>query len=183
MFITLTYQDLIPLLKATGSTEKLIESISFLRLENSLSGEKKEQLLEQIVIKPMDTEEGQIVSVLKKKNNAECIFFNNKKHSCEIYENRPLACQIFPIGLTEVGKRKAISWNSLAKNICPGINTGEELSKLYLKQISLTAEEYIRETNNKIEIINQETKKKEKKLTSKEGLLTLLLLSDKFHKK
>jgi hypothetical protein len=89
---------------------------------------------------------------------------------------------MFPIGLTKINDRKAISWNALAKNICPGINKGEILSEVHLKEISKTADEYIRETNNKITIINQETKKKVKKLTSKEGLLTLLLLSDQFHK-
>ncbi|MHA2336052.1 MAG: YkgJ family cysteine cluster protein [Candidatus Hodarchaeales archaeon] len=184
MFITLTYHDLIPLLGATKSTKSLIDSVSFLRLEKTITGGEKEQLLEQLVIRPMKTEEGEVIPVLKKKKeNSECIFYNNSNHSCKIYDNRPLACQLFPIGLTEINKRKAVSWNTLAKDICPGINKGENISESSLKLLSKKAEEYIKDTNEKIDIINQETNNKGKKITSKEGLLTLLLLSDQFHKK
>jgi hypothetical protein len=89
---------------------------------------------------------------------------------------------MFPLGLSEIDQRKAISWNTLAKKICPGIDKGEEITLDYLKELSERAEEYIADTNNIIDIINEETKKKGETFKAKEGILTLLLLSNQYHK-
>ena len=183
IYITLTYQDLIPLLRATNSTENFLDSISYLRIEKTMKGEKRKQLLDQLVIHPLETTEGDVIPVLKKKQGTtQCIFYNSENHACNIYENRPLACQMFPIGLSEVNERRVITWNSLATKMCPGINKGEEMILEYLKKLTEKAEEYITDTNFKIDVINEETKRKSEKIKSKEGILTLLLLSHEYHK-
>ncbi|MFW9928018.1 MAG: YkgJ family cysteine cluster protein [Candidatus Thorarchaeota archaeon] len=178
LFITLTIDDLIPLLKSTLSLEKLINNVSFLKLDDSLSNGDKKQISSQLVIRPIKTKDGEIVPILKKKfNNAECVFYDTQTHSCSIYENRPMACQIFPLGFTEISGKKAVSWNGLGLKICPGINQGEELPIAYLKSLIENANRNIEETNKKIDIINSETEKSEKLLTAKEALWTLLLIA------
>ena len=57
IYITLTYQDLIPLLRATKTTESFLDSISYLRIEKKMKEEKRKQLLNQLVIHPLDKKE------------------------------------------------------------------------------------------------------------------------------
>lgn len=42
-----------------------------------------------------------------------CVFYNSKKHRCKIYEKRPIACRMYPLGVSPDGSAK-VSPN------CPG---------------------------------------------------------------
>ncbi len=49
-----------------------------------------------------------------------CVFYNKKKHKCRIYDKRPIACQMFPMGV-----KPDMSFK-FSQN-CPEINKGISL--------------------------------------------------------
>jgi Fe-S-cluster containining protein len=47
-----------------------------------------------------------------------CAFYNVKKHKCSIYDKRPLACKMYPMGVTA---NNTIRYS----DSCPGLNTDD----------------------------------------------------------
>ena len=66
---------------------------------------------------------------LKEFSNGDCVFFDNKQRSCQIYEHRPAQCRTWPFWSSNLKSKK--TWEQTCKD-CPGSGTG----KLYsLEQI------------------------------------------------
>jgi hypothetical protein len=178
IMITLTHEDLLMLLQAVQSPEKLESVISFLKFEENLDQDIKNAVKEQLIINGIKTTEGELIPILKKKKeNSECIFYDRNTHNCQIYPYRPLACRMFPLGFTNIAGRKAITWNSMGLNICPGINKGQEIEKEEMKNLIIVAERAISTTNKIIESINAEALEKQNLLSSKEAVLMLLYVA------
>ena len=53
----------------------------------------------------MKGKNGRMVEVIRRKRNGSCMFFNEEKGKCRIYELRPSDCRLFPLCLAvEDGK-------------------------------------------------------------------------------
>lgn len=42
---------------------------------------------------------GKTLKTIKKRNNSECVFWDNNKKKCAIYKNRPFDCMVFPFDI------------------------------------------------------------------------------------
>lgn len=66
---------------------------------------------------------------LKEFSNGDCVFFDNEKRNCQIYEYRPAQCRTWPFWGSNLKSKE--SWAQTCQD-CPGSGTG----KLYsLEQI------------------------------------------------
>ena len=138
-----------------------------------------EELLDKLVLPPILSTEGEILPVLRKKNeNPECIFYDSSNHACTIYKYRPLACRNFPLGFAEIDGKKTLTWNELGKEICPGINKGEDLTKEQLKGVINETETILKDFKTIVEQLNVEAVNNNP-LTPQEILYTLIYISSK----
>ena len=63
-------------------------------------GKSNEEFIETIQVK------GKLIKTLKKKQGTtNCIFWNEKKNCCSIYNHRPFDCKIFPFDIIKVGTK------------------------------------------------------------------------------
>jgi len=63
-------------------------------------GKASENYLDYTMIK------GRTVKIIKKKKNStHCIFWDEKKEQCSIYQSRPFDCQMFPFDIVAVGDK------------------------------------------------------------------------------
>lgn len=179
IWITLTHEDLFRLLSITNTPEDLQKIVSFLKIDSDMTKTDHEELLNKLVLPPVLSTEGEVIPVLRKKNeNPECIFYDSSNHACTIYDYRPLACRNFPLGFTEFAGKKAITWNELGKEFCPGINKGEELTKEQLKSLIKETETIMKNFKTIVEEINIEAINNNP-LTPQEILYTLIYISSK----
>ncbi|HMO12683.1 MAG TPA: YkgJ family cysteine cluster protein [Pirellulaceae bacterium] len=65
---------------------------------------------------------------LKEYANGDCIFFDNKRRNCKVYQDRPRQCRTWPFWDSNI--RTPEAWEHTCK-ICPGSGTG----KLYSLEV------------------------------------------------
>ena len=58
---------------------------------------------------------------LKEFSNGDCVFFDNEKRSCQIYEHRPMQCRTWPFWGSNLQTPE--TWEQTCKD-CPGSGTG-----------------------------------------------------------
>lgn len=59
---------------------------------------------------------------LKEYSNGDCVFFDNKKRSCEVYEARPRQCRTWPFWDSNLKSPK--TWEQTCQE-CPGSGQGK----------------------------------------------------------
>ncbi len=90
--VNLTYSDILRLhWDLEYDLNRLMEIIGFYIFENDLTDEQRNQL----VVPPIQTEQGPAFIALRKRTNGRCIFLNHK-NQCSIYHARPDICRTFP---------------------------------------------------------------------------------------
>jgi Fe-S-cluster containining protein len=62
--------------------------------------------------------------------NGDCIFFDNLRRSCQVYEARPRQCRTWPFWSSNISSPQ--SWQEIADR-CPGCNLGPIISLHDLK--------------------------------------------------
>ncbi len=58
---------------------------------------------------------------LSEYDNGDCVFFDNEKRKCTVYEDRPRQCRTWPFWDSNL--RSEAAWRSTCE-ICPGSGTG-----------------------------------------------------------
>ncbi|MHA1939665.1 MAG: YkgJ family cysteine cluster protein [Candidatus Thorarchaeota archaeon] len=85
-------------------------------------------------ISTVRTENGRAYAAIRKLENNECIFLSDDL--CMIHQIRPGVCKSFPFVFHE--KDGSTTWGlSAMKEICPGLNTGPEVTTGELEDVSL----------------------------------------------
>ena len=172
ILITLTCQDLPQIVAAQGGVQGLLEAVAFAKIDQDGQFSKKSDLQEQLVISPINTSDGSVIPVLKKRQGGfECIFYDSTTHTCQIYDKRPLTCQSFPIRLATFSGRRILTWNTLGATFCPGIGKGPPLSAKVLKAIATKTQSAVDTTNEVIQHINLEAEVKKNPCLPKKFLL------------
>lgn len=58
-------------------------------------------------------------------SNGDCVFFDNDRRSCQLYEARPRQCHTWPFWSSNLSSPQ--SWQDIADR-CPGCNRGPNIS-------------------------------------------------------
>ncbi len=123
--VNLTYNDVLRMQwEKNYSLEDFLKYIGFYVFDNI----PNENQLTQMVIPPIQTQNGPAFVGLKKKDNGKCIFLNSK-NKCSIYSARPSICRTFPFNfhtITDKEKMHKIdiemNYTEKALEFCPGID-------------------------------------------------------------
>lgn len=99
--------------------DELLEITSFYLFNESSYSE----IAEKMVIPPINTERGKSFIALRKKEDGQCIFYNQEKKKCRIYSIRPNFCRTFPFSFRMLENKKIeILITEKGKQYCPGLN-------------------------------------------------------------
>jgi len=60
-------------------------------------GKEEDEYVEDIIVSGLS-----VKSLKKKKNSTNCIFWDEKKKLCTIYEDRPFDCKMFPFDIMKI---------------------------------------------------------------------------------
>ncbi|MHA1577121.1 MAG: YkgJ family cysteine cluster protein, partial [Candidatus Thorarchaeota archaeon] len=114
----------------TLSADEIVKALDFYILE---SNEEIPDGLKHIP--QVNTERGPAFVAIKKSENGDCVFLDEKL--CMIHPIRPAACISFPFFFDNEGT-EGMSWGlSALKDICPGIGVGPVVSQSYLRETGL----------------------------------------------
>lgn len=99
--------------------DELLEITSFYLFNESPNSE----IIDKMVIPPINTERGKSFIALRKKVDGHCIFYNQEKEKCRIYSIRPCFCRTFPFSFRLLENDKIeILITEKGKQYCPGLN-------------------------------------------------------------
>ena len=91
--VNVTFQDLLRIKNGLNLTiDETLVILGFYMFDKRPSKEN----LKKMVIPPIETENGLAFIGLFKKENGECIFYNDQEKKCKIYNLRPNFCRTFP---------------------------------------------------------------------------------------
>ena len=136
MLITVTGSDITRISAALGlSPEETMRTLDFY----VVATENETPVGLQGIPSPM-TERGYAFIALKKMENGDCVFL--KDNLCMIHAMRPTVCRSFPFVFRE--SDAGVTWGlSAAKQICPGLGVGPEVSEEELRELSVSVLESI----------------------------------------
>ena len=133
--INLTHKDLWRLLNACEENQyNFRDIIAFYVIENH-----DNNIIERMVLPPISTSEGLIIIGLNRKTNGTCVLLHPEKHTCLLYDSRPIACRNYPFSFTVSSEKSSIPTVSFvegSRSNCKG---------LLSKEISLDDQELIDE--------------------------------------
>ena len=123
--VNLTYTDILRMeYEKKYNLSDFLNFVGFYMFEEDPTA----QQLKQMVVPPIQTENGGAFLGLRKQEDGRCIFLN-KHNKCKIYKARPSICRTFPFNFHSTadknGKKKIdiqMRYTAKALEFCPGIN-------------------------------------------------------------
>lgn len=173
IIVTLTYRDIFRLFTALEKNfHKLLNQISFYKLNNST----RPSLKEQLVLTPIQTSQGNIIPGLRKREDDSCIFYF--RPDCSIYSHRPLACKNYPLAFITEKNEISCVWAKKSLKSCPGIGKG---SIIELNEIKKRGNDYFKEINTHNHVVGELNIEASngRPLTARESLWILLAYGEK----
>ncbi|HDS00625.1 MAG TPA: YkgJ family cysteine cluster protein [candidate division Zixibacteria bacterium] len=112
-----------------GDVNIFLTPYDVLRLKNTL-GISSQEFLDKYTILPIDQNQRLPVVLLKMQDNEKKTCYFVSKEGCTVYENRPWACRMYPLGLASPGELAA-NLNEefyfiLKESVCKGFNENRE---------------------------------------------------------
>ena len=86
----------------------------------------KEEFIEEIKVANM-----KVKSLKKKSNSTNCVFWDERKRTCQIYEDRPFDCKMFPFDIMKIDEQ--IMWIVFSCNE----ESSWEWSEKYLQKLEM----------------------------------------------
>ncbi|UYP48360.1 hypothetical protein NEF87_004645 [Candidatus Lokiarchaeum ossiferum] len=181
--VNLTYTDILRMeYEKKYTLSDFLNFVGFYMFEE----DPTEQQLKQMVVPPIQTENGGAFLGLRKQEDGRCIFLN-KHNKCKIYKARPSICRTFPFNFHSIadksGKKKIdihMRYTEKSLEYCPGIsdNSPEIIAEPWLKDGQQAVKEILSEH---VLIKKWNTAVKEGKITaSAENYLRIILnMTDK----
>ncbi|MFX0122012.1 MAG: YkgJ family cysteine cluster protein [Candidatus Hodarchaeota archaeon] len=171
IIVTLTYRDLFRLFtKLDKDFRILLQKVSFYKLD------KYNQVLQkQMVLKPIQTSEGNIIPGLRKLNEI-CTFY--ARPNCLIYPFRPMSCRSYPLAYIKRGGRIVCTWVKNSQKTCPGIGKGAVLSHSFVENLGKEFFQEIETHNHVVRELNKEALNG-RPLTAREALWILITYGEK----
>lgn len=95
--VNVTYRDILLIKNGLKlDVDESLETLGFYVFEKPPTGEE----LKKMVVPPIETESGLAFVGLLKNSSGGCIFYDDTKKRCKIYELRPMICRTFPFSFT-----------------------------------------------------------------------------------
>ena len=120
--VNITYLDIKRLISGLNlNLNEILEVVGFYIFDQKTSNSN----FEKMVISPIMTEKGLTFVGLIKNAQGVCLFYDNKKEKCLIYNLRPAFCKTFPFSFKEKKFTKSnidIFYTTKGKQYCPGIS-------------------------------------------------------------
>ncbi len=176
IIVTLTFSDLFRLFNTLNNDFRLLlQKISFYTLnETHLPIMQK-----QMVLKPIQTSQGNVIPGIRKLEGEFCVFFH--RPNCAIYTNRPLSCRTYPLAFVRENEQIICIWAKNAQKTCPGIGNGSPLSQTYIDQRGKLFFDEIKKHNHVVREVNMEASQG-RPLTAREVLWVLVTYGESEHK-
>ncbi|MFX1516093.1 MAG: YkgJ family cysteine cluster protein [Promethearchaeota archaeon] len=171
IIVTLTYQDLFRIFVLLQKDfRRLLQRISFYKLT-----QPDQVLQEKMVLKPIQTSEGDIIPGLRKLNEI-CTFYAHP--DCQIYPKRPMSCQSYPLAYIKQGQKIICTWVKNSQNTCPGIGKGNVLSHRFIQNLGTRYLHEIETHNQVVRELNKEALNG-RPLTARGALWVLISFAEK----
>lgn len=146
--VNLTFGDLKRLkYRLKLNSNELLEITSFYLFKEQVSSE----IIEKMVIPPINTEKGKSFIALRKVEGGKCIFYHPETKKCRVYSIRPCFCRTFPFSynLTHNNNIRIMITNK-GMEYCPGLNEKSPLINMEVwKALGIKALQEL-ETNAKL---------------------------------
>ncbi|NIS54376.1 MAG: YkgJ family cysteine cluster protein [Phycisphaerae bacterium] len=112
-----------------GDVNIFLTPYDVLRLKNAL-GISSQEFLDKYTILPIDQNQRLPVVMLRMQENEKKTCYFVSEEGCTVYENRPWACRMYPLGLASPGELAA-NLNEgfyfiLKESVCKGFNENKE---------------------------------------------------------
>jgi Fe-S-cluster containining protein len=112
-----------------GDVNIFLTPYDVLRLKNAL-GISSQDFLDKYTILPIDENQKLPVVILRMRDNEKKTCFFVDKQGCTVYDNRPWACRMYPLGLASPGQTSAQLneefYFILKESICQGFKEDKE---------------------------------------------------------
>lgn len=170
--VTLTHKDIIRIAEFLGFDERRLvkDVLVFYQVDESLK--------KLLAFPSVETFKGEAIIGLRKREDGSCIFLQG--NLCSIYPARPMTCRTFPFTFSVKDGWLKYGVATKAKELCPGLNEGEEVDENQLAELGLSAVTELEEYS-KITLLWK--KLVEKNVPAIPELLIRLILQGKNRKK
>ena len=129
--VNVTYRDILRIKSGLHlNLDEIIEVLGFYVFEKTPTSEE----LRQMVVPPIQTENGLAFVGLKKETDGTCLFYSKEKKACNIYAIRPNFCRTFPFSYRIIRNNEdtnlELYYTDKGVEYCPGIGSDSPSIKL-----------------------------------------------------
>ncbi|MHA1231596.1 MAG: YkgJ family cysteine cluster protein [Candidatus Helarchaeota archaeon] len=130
LIVTLTHRDLLSIYYGLKmkNVKDLLKIVAFYQVDVN-----NKELMERLIYPVFYLKENYMLLGLFKINQTDCIYLKDNK--CSIYELRPQICRIFPFTFVEKSNHLKLQVNSIASEICIGLNKGNIVDMKSLRNL------------------------------------------------
>jgi len=178
--VNLTYLDILRIKNGLElNLEEVLEIVGFY----ILTLERTENATKKMVLSPIETEKGPAYVGLIKNSKGDCLFYDEKKKKCSIYDLRPIFCRTFPFSFGyNIEDKLKIIYTEKAKQYCLGIsNDAPVIDFNYWWDLGKKAVEDLKKNQSLIEIWNNNVRNKKMDLTVNNFLKWIFTFKENHH--